>query len=95
MRRLTLLLLAWAPAALLADTLQFELGKGGAFVKYAPVEIVTQQGSIVYRGTSDGYGRVSASLPAGDYTIHIGTTSGTKSSSIHLFGKNALLKVTL
>jgi hypothetical protein len=95
MSRLTLFLLACSPSLCFADTLQFELGSGGAFASYAQVQVSNQQGQLVYRGTSDGYGRISTSLPAGDYRVSITTRAGVKSSGVHLSDTNVLLRITL
>jgi hypothetical protein len=49
----------------------------------------------VYQGTSDGYGRLSAALPAGDYEVSIETRTGVKTTEVHLGGANGLRVVSL
>jgi len=95
MNRLLLLLMSCVPVATQADTLQFEVGRGGAFASYAHVEVWTMQGQRVYEGTADGYGRISAPLAAGDYRVSVTTRAGAKSSNVHLTGGNVLHAVTL
>jgi hypothetical protein len=89
------LLVACAPSLGLTDTLQFEIGSGGAFASYAKVEIRNQQGQLLYSGSSDGYGRVSPLLPAGDYKVIVATRAGIKSSTVRLSNANVVDTVIL
>jgi hypothetical protein len=96
MSRVPLLLLAILPVAAFADTLQFQVGTGGAFASYARVQVYSPQGQRVFEGVSDGYGRVSASLPAGDYRVSVAIRSGgVRSATVHVAGADVLRVVTL
>ena len=95
MIRILWLFVIGTPAITFADTLQLEIGQGGPFASYAQVQLLNPQGNEVYNGTADGYGRVSASLPAGDYRVIVRTRNGTKEASVHLSGANVLQPITL
>jgi hypothetical protein len=95
MTRLALLMLALAPAAALADTLQFQTAEGGAFASYAHVQVWDAQGQVVYNGAVDGYGRLPRTLPAGDYKVSLTTRTGVKTTAVHLAGTEGLRVVTL
>ena len=95
MRGIVTLMLACGVPTVVADTLQFEVGRGGPFASYARVQISNQHGQHVYSGTSDGFGRVLTKLGAGNYTVRVTTRSGVKTSNVQLRGADVLLRVTL
>ncbi|MFO1323639.1 MAG: hypothetical protein U1F15_06205 [Burkholderiales bacterium] len=91
---LAVLLACCAPCAL-ADVVQFEIGKGGAYATYASVRAFDAANRQVFSGSSDGYGRVTIAIPPGRYTVRVKTRSGEKSAAVDIKGDRALRMVTL
>lgn len=96
MKFLVAFLLCCFASTALAELLQFEIGRGGPYAANASVRVLDQAGRSVFEGYTDGYGRVSIAVrQAGQYTVHVRTRSGEKSSVVELTGGSARRIVTL